>query len=188
MLKFNWSKFTNLVVCVRMVGDSKDRNDIMFAQQTDQRGYGWVILMDGFFVIPSWIQVAALVVAFQDARQHIGTVRFIMKGWLGGENQQMCAVTAPTDLILQLEFTSQLMHQKYAVFWEYRTFFKFFTLGNFLPPFDITRMKKWHHYSCHDYHLDFPGYSNYSLHKLQLVIWHRNLLQEHPDCQILFDP
>lgn len=73
-------KFTNLVVCVRMVGDSKDGNDVVFAQQTDQRGYGWVILMDVFCVFPSWIQMTELVVAFQDARQHIGTVGFVMKG------------------------------------------------------------------------------------------------------------
>lgn len=63
-----------------MVGDSKDGNDVMFAQQTDQRGDGRVVLMDVFCVFPSWVQVTALVVAFQDARQHVGAVRFVMKG------------------------------------------------------------------------------------------------------------
>lgn len=92
-----------------MVGDSKDGDDVVFAQQADQRGDGRVILMDVLRVFPSCIQVAALVVALQDARQHVGAVGFVMKGRLGGENQQMCAVAAPTDLILQLEFTTQPM-------------------------------------------------------------------------------
>lgn len=70
---------TNLVVCVRMVGDSKDGNDVMFAQQTDQCGYGWVILIYVLCIFPGWIQVAALVIAFYDARQNISTISFIMK-------------------------------------------------------------------------------------------------------------
>lgn len=49
----------------------------------------------------------------------------------------MCAVAAPTDLILQLEFTVQLMHPKYAAFREHRTFYKIFTLG---------KVKNLHHY------------------------------------------
>lgn len=60
-------KFINLVVCVGMVGDGKDGNDVVFAQQPDQRGDGWVILGDVFCVFPIWIQVTELIVAFQDA-------------------------------------------------------------------------------------------------------------------------
>lgn len=63
-----------------MVGDGKDGNDVVFAQQPDQRGDGWVILSDVFCVFPIWIQVTELVVAFQDARQHVGAVGFVMKG------------------------------------------------------------------------------------------------------------
>lgn len=106
------SKLTNLVVCVGMVGDRKDGNDVVFAQQTDQRGYGRVVLVDVFCVFSSWIQVTLLVVAFQDARQHVDAVGFVMKGRLGGENQQMCAVAAPTDLLLQSEFTISTVHPK----------------------------------------------------------------------------
>lgn len=36
-----------------MVGDSKDGDDVVFAQQTDQRGYGGVILVDVLGVFPS---------------------------------------------------------------------------------------------------------------------------------------
>lgn len=60
-------KFTNLVVCVGMVGDGKDGNDVVFAQQPDQGGDGWIVLGDVFCVFPIRIQVTELIVAFQDA-------------------------------------------------------------------------------------------------------------------------
>lgn len=71
---------------------------------------------------------------------------------------------------------------------------KFFTLGNFF-------FSAWYYQGekltsllmLYDCPLEFTGYSpetyvSYSHHKLQLVIWHQNLLQEHPDYQILFLP
>ena len=44
-----------------------------------------------------------LVVARQDARQHVSTVSLVVEGRLGGENQDVCAVVSPTDLILEEE-------------------------------------------------------------------------------------
>ncbi len=87
-----------------MVGDSKDGNDVVFAQQTDQRGDGRVILVYILCVFAVCVQVAALVVALQDARQHVSTIRLVVEGRFGGENQEMCAEVAPADVILEQEF------------------------------------------------------------------------------------
>lgn len=106
MKKSRITKSTNLIVSVGVVGDSKNGNDVMFAQQADQCGYGRVILIYILCVFALRVQVAALVIARQDAGQHVGAVSLVVEGRLGGENQQMCAVVAPTDLILKEEFHS----------------------------------------------------------------------------------
>lgn len=84
-----------------MVGDRKDGNDVVFAQQADQRGYGRVILVYILCVFVICVQVALFVVARQDAGQHVRAVSLVVKGRLGGENQEMRAVVTPADLILK---------------------------------------------------------------------------------------
>lgn len=92
---------TNLVVCIGVVCDSKDGNDVVFAQHTDQCGYWRVILVYILCVTACVVQVTLLVIAWQDAWQYVSTVSLVVKGWLSGENQEMCAVLAPADLILE---------------------------------------------------------------------------------------
>lgn len=50
------------------------------------------------------VQVAKLVVARQDAGQHVSAVGLVVEGGLGGENQEMRAAVAPTDFILEGEY------------------------------------------------------------------------------------
>lgn len=97
-----------------MVGDSKDGDDVVFAQQTDQCGYGRVILFYILCVFVICVQVALFVIARQDARQHVGAVSLVVEGRLGGENQEMRAVVAPTDLILKSACQSNGSRKKYS--------------------------------------------------------------------------
>lgn len=87
-----------------MVGDSEDGDDVVFAQQTDQCGYWRVVLIYILCVFACCVQVATLVIAPQDARQHISAVGLVVEGWLSGEHQEMCAMVSPTDLILEEEY------------------------------------------------------------------------------------
>jgi len=84
-----------------VVGDGEDGDDVVLGEQADQRGYRRVILLHGLGVFARRVEVAALVVARQDARQHVGAVRLVVEGRLGGENQEMRAAAAPADLILR---------------------------------------------------------------------------------------
>lgn len=85
-VKVTKQECTNLIVCVGVVGDGQDGDDVVFAQYTDQRGYWRVILGYILCVFAFCVQVAKLVIAWQNAWQHISTIRLVVEGWLGGEN------------------------------------------------------------------------------------------------------
>lgn len=46
------------------------------------------------------VQVAVLVVALQDAREHVDTISLVVKRRLGGEHQQVSTVSSPANLLL----------------------------------------------------------------------------------------
>lgn len=89
------------VVCEGVVGDGEDGDDVVVSQHTDQRGYWGVILFRSFCVFALSVQVAELIVALQDPRQDVHAIRLVMEIRLGGENQEVCAVVAPPNFILQ---------------------------------------------------------------------------------------
>lgn len=49
------------------------------------------------------VQVTRLVVPWQNSRQHVYAVRFVMKRRLGGEDEEMGAVLPPPDLRLSTQ-------------------------------------------------------------------------------------
>lgn len=75
----------------------------MLSQQADQRGDGGVVLAGFMGVLALLIQVALLVVSWEDAGQDVDAVGLVVKGRLSGEDQEVCAVLTPSDLLLQEE-------------------------------------------------------------------------------------
>lgn len=84
-----------------MVCDGEDGDNVVFAQQADQGGHRGVVLPGVLCVFPIGVQVALLVVAWHDARQHVGTVRLVVEGRLGGEDQEVGGMATPADLFLE---------------------------------------------------------------------------------------
>lgn len=104
-------KVSDLVVRVGVVGDSKDGDDVVFLQQADQHGDGGVILLDVLCVFACGVQVAELIVARQDPRQHVGAIVLVVEGRLGGEHEEMCAVWAPANIVLKETDQSHESHK-----------------------------------------------------------------------------
>lgn len=92
---------TDFVVRVRVVGDGEDGDDVVLSQQADQRGDGGVVLGGCFRVSALVVQVTLLVVSWEDAGQHVDAIGLVVKGRLGGEDQEVRAVLTPADLLLQ---------------------------------------------------------------------------------------
>lgn len=91
---------TYLIVAVGVVGDSKDGDNVVFAKQAHQCGHRRVILCPVLSVGACGVQVAPLVIAIQDAGQHVSTVSLVVESRLSGEHQQVGAVRAPADVTL----------------------------------------------------------------------------------------
>lgn len=86
-----------------MVSNSKDRNNAMLAEKAYQSWDGRVVLLGILGVTATVVQMTLLIIPFQDAREDIGAVSFIMKGRFSREDQQMGAVRPPTYVTLQQE-------------------------------------------------------------------------------------
>lgn len=94
-----WASY--LIVTVRVVGDGKDGDNVVFGKQANQCGHRWVVLGLILGVGACGIQVALLIIAVHDAGQHVGTISLIVEGRLGGEHQQVGAVRSPANVPLQ---------------------------------------------------------------------------------------